>query len=154
MLIVGWQKTAKEVGYAGINKCNNCKNYSHFKVYELATEPTVYWAPIFKIKSRILVACGLCNASMEIDPQKRKEFLESLNGIPPIYAFEAIWLQLKEQFNLVINNYRPEIGLYQESAIMAVESFRDRMAREYDSERGRYVLERFIQYVIDPDKPR
>lgn len=32
-VLFGWGKKGKQVGYIGIDKCPNCKNYVHLNLY-------------------------------------------------------------------------------------------------------------------------
>ena len=48
MIIYGWGKDIKKIAYAGISRCLNCGNFSHFWVCEQASYASLYFVKLVK----------------------------------------------------------------------------------------------------------
>lgn len=153
MLIAGWKKDAKELAYLGIEKCPNCKNYHHFSLYELSTKPTLYFIPIAKIKKKTVFACDLCNGSWEVDEAKRAELLRESACIPDQNVVGDLWNQIDERFAEEIQKANLSENTTAEEFAAVIEEFRDRMIQELSVPGAEYVIQRYLMFLADPDKP-
>lgn len=82
-ILFGWGKKGKPIGYIGIEKCPNCKNYVHFSIYEYSNRINIYFIPVAKFNKKSYLVCPVCDAAFELTGDLKKyyfsEMLYSMN---------------------------------------------------------------------------
>jgi hypothetical protein len=75
LIIFGWGKEAKKVAFVGIAKCENCRNYGPFHLYEIAKKVTLYFVPVAKFSRKYYSVCSICEAGFEVGESGRLEIM-------------------------------------------------------------------------------
>lgn len=79
MIFASWGKDSREIGYWGILKCSNCKNYGHFSINELTNKVKLYFITVAKYDKKRYLICPICNAGYEI---KDSEYESTIRALP------------------------------------------------------------------------
>lgn len=95
-IFFGWGKKGKVVGYLGIEKCPNCKNYSHFKLYEYANNFNLYFIPVAKWNKKLYLVCSSCDVAWELDNELKEEMLDRALRGPSQDIVNKIWDRVDE----------------------------------------------------------
>lgn len=83
-VVFGWGKKGKVIGYVGIDKCPNCKQYVHFSIYEYSNRINVYFVPVAKFNKKHYLVCPVCEAAYELTGElKEHYFYEMFNSMSP-----------------------------------------------------------------------
>jgi|LSQX01.2.fsa_nt_gb hypothetical protein len=146
-MIVGWGKDAKKIAYLGIMKCNNCKNYSHFHLYELVNKVKLYFVPVAKFNKKYFYACEICESGNEIDLKKCEELLRISVGIPEQDIVTKIW----KAFDLRLYEKAKDNELSQESINDLVSEIRNIFKTELNQNQIDYVMNMYVAYLSDKD---
>lgn len=77
-IIFGWGKKGKKIGYIGIDKCQNCKNYVHFHIYEYANNVNVYFISIAKFNRKNYLVCPVCDVAYELTDGLKEYYFEKM----------------------------------------------------------------------------
>lgn len=77
-VIFGWGKKGKVIGYVGIDKCPNCKNYVHFSVYEYANNVNVYFISVAKFNRKNYLVCPVCDTAYELTGNLKEHYFEEM----------------------------------------------------------------------------
>lgn len=110
LVVYGWGKKGKKIGYIGIDKCPNCKNYTHLYLYEYANNVNLYFVPIVKWNKKIYVVCPICDSGYELNEEMKKYFIElSLNTLD-YKTTDFIW----KETNRIVEEYMKEQKEYSE----------------------------------------
>lgn len=95
-ILFGWGKKGKVAGYVGIDKCPNCKNYSHFQLYEYANNVNLYFIPVVKWNKKIYLVCSSCDAAWELNDELKEEMLDKALKSPSPDIVNKIWDKVDE----------------------------------------------------------
>lgn len=95
-ILFGWGKKGKVAGYVGIDKCPNCKNYSHFQLYEYANNVNLYFIPVAKWNKKIYLVCSSCDAAWELNDELKEEMLDKALKSPSPDIVNKIWDKVDE----------------------------------------------------------
>lgn len=153
-IVIGWAKDAKELAYAGIEKCPNCKNWAHFTVYEFAKKVSVFFVKVARFSKKYYLVCNVCQAGAEISPREKDEFLRGTISLPSQEEVEEIWSRLVEiwsDFCASSMNRGKQKNQFKEEV---VETEMELLKQEYAPQDVDYVSSRFYQYLLDNDRPR
>ena len=146
MLIVGWGKGAKKLGYLGMMKCRNCNKTSHFYLYELANNIKLYFISVVKYNKEYIVGCTSCESGFKVEPEKKDEILNLCKRIPPEAGFARIWNRLDQKIAELADK-RNSIG---ESLIdEAVNHVRIAFSEIYSDEQIMYVMQQYFRHAND-----
>lgn len=77
-VLFGWGKKGKPIGYVGIDKCPNCKNYVHFSIYEYSNRINVYFVPVVKFNKKYYLVCPVCDAAYELTGDLKNYYFEEM----------------------------------------------------------------------------
>jgi hypothetical protein len=91
MIIYGWGKDLKKIAYAGIEKCSNCKNHSHFWIGETSSHATLYFVKVAKWNKKYYFCCETCQRGFEIAPGRLDELLRASVKLPSQQQCREIW---------------------------------------------------------------
>ncbi len=103
-ILFGWGKKGKQIGYIGIDKCPNCKNYAHFNLYEYANNFRLYFIPILKWNKKIYLVCSRCEAAWELDDEMKKVFIAESLTSPNQEITTLIWNKVGKIIEININS--------------------------------------------------
>ena len=150
-ILFGWGKKAKEVGYIGIQKCHNCKNYAHFKLYELANNVNLYFVPVAKWNKKLYLVCSVCEAAYELDDESKEIFVEKSLNMPSSKVVDALWDEVGVIVNEEIEKYEKDSGFTEFVINKSKKKLSDRYS---DEELIEEVVCKYIQCSIDQDKAK
>lgn len=149
ILIAGWGKNAKEVAYLGVLKCDNCKNHSHFSLYEVANKVTVYFIPVARFNKKNIIGCSICECGWEIDETSKQQLLRENMGTPSKEIFISIWDEISDEINERLYG-KDDSSIDLESVI---EEISTKLKRTYTGRHVETVMMRFLGCAMDTDKP-
>lgn len=154
MIIFGWGKDLKQVAYAGIEKCPNCKNYTNFWICEHSSNATLYFVKVAKWKKKLLYMCETCDRGWEIEEAAKEETIRRTIGLPTREHSVEIWSRLVSAIHAAqtpADEQRHEeiLRLVENAIITTVDELKSTYL-EHDVD---YVAARFIAYLQDPDAP-
>lgn len=149
----GWGKKGKIAGYVGIDKCPNCKNYSHFKLYEYANNVNLYFVPIVKWNKKLYLVCSTCDAAWELKDDMKSEMLDKALKTPAPQIVNKIWNKVDE---IVAKNLENVIKKDSENWVELIIS---KCVAELCDEMPdiaiiREITLKYLQYIFDEDKAR
>ena len=116
-IIFGWGKKGKQVGYIGIDKCPNCRNYTHLFLYEYANNINIYFVPVAKFNKKLYLVCSTCDAAWELTEELKKEMLEVSVITLDVATTTYIWNEVVKFFS---DNQEEYIKEYDINAITAL----------------------------------
>ena len=90
-VLAGWGDEAKVVGYMGILKCPNCRNYSNWVLLETKKKATVFFVPVAKWGTAYYGVCTVCEAGMEANEKEKADLLADSLKLPEIDTATEIW---------------------------------------------------------------
>ena len=150
-VVFGWGKKGKEVGYIGIHKCPNCKNYDHFSLYEYSNRITLYWVPVAKFNKKVYAVCSTCDAAFELNEDGKKELLELSIRTLNRETTAQIWNATIKLFSENAKDYIEKHG--DKSAIFLMQMcIKNISAIIPDEDYVTRVVEMVFQYLLDDDK--
>jgi zinc ribbon protein len=146
IVIAGWGKRGKELAYIGLAKCSNCKNYGHFKVFELSDRVTLFFVPVAKFNAKTYLVCEICDCGFEVDGDGRAEILRDSATVPDRDTVGAIWNELDRE----IAQYQKDEAQGTEAIDAAIESLKAR----FPPETVDYVRAWYANFLTDEDRPK
>lgn len=146
MIIVGWGKDAKQIAYMGLLKCNNCNNYSHFHLYEIANKIKLYFVPVAKFNKKYILGCSVCNSGIEIDEDKKNELIALSVDLPNEQSITEIWAALDKEFTKFING---KSSLKSDQFLEPANIVKESLKSKYSSEHIEYVIHNYFSRLID-----
>jgi len=151
-IIFGWGKKGKQVGYIGIDKCPNCRNYTHLFLYEYANNINIYFVPVAKFNKKLYLVCSTCDAAWELTEELKKEMLEVSITTLDVATTTYIWNEIIRFFD---DNQEEYMKKYDINALTAlyndcIDKIEEDVGdRDYVSRVARKVL----QSMGDDDTP-
>lgn len=150
MIIYGWGKDLKKVGYAGIAKCANCNNFSHFWVCEHSSHASLYFIRIAKWDKKLVCLCGTCERGWEIEPAKQDEVIRQTLALPSYEDAHTMWGKFEKSVSQAIDeNERNGQEVLMASVTEAITSTVEQLKREYQVDHALYVAGRYVTYLQD-----
>lgn len=152
-ILFGWGKKGKEVGYIGIDKCPNCKNYAHLKLYEYANNVNVYFVPIAKFNKKIYLVCPICDAAYELNDDLKSSFLETSLNTLDMNTTDYIWEETKK---IVSKNFEKYFEEYKDDwAKKILEKCAKDISKEVDDKDYiKRVSFKYLEAFVDQDRPK
>lgn len=147
MFFVGWGKKAREIAYAGIEKCPNCRNWTHFALFETKRKIALNFVPVASWDKKTYLVCGTCEAAWELDPRAAQETLAGSVGLPPRDQAEEIWAATDHVLSAALQSNPDD----PEAAIDATKRY---LHSKYIRQWVDYVVARRIAALVDPNPPR
>ena len=155
MIIYGWGKDLKQVAYAGIEKCPNCKNYGHFWICEHSSHAKLYFIKVAKWNKQLLYMCETCERGWEIEEAAKEDVIRRTIGLPTGEQALQMWTRLN---SAVINALTGPGKQEQEDSVLLITNVVSATVKgleaTYQEDHVRYVAGRFIAYLQDQDLPQ
>jgi len=146
-VVVGWGKKGKELGYAGVEKCPHCKNWSPFHIYEMSNRVRLYWVPVAKFNTKRYFVCGTCETAWELDKDKAREMLAASAALPePTTVTQAF-----NRCCRMVAAHADDISEFPEEGMALV---KEELSKEYGARCADYVFPRAMGLLTDSDSPR
>ena len=146
-VFIGWGKKGKQVGYAGVEKCPHCRNWSHFTIREVSNRVRLYFVPVAKFNTKRYLVCGTCDTAWEIEPTKAKATLAASAALPAPQTVLAAFTRCQQ---MVLTHVK-DIGEYPEESMTLI---RDQLGKEFGTSCAAYVLPRACASLVDEDRPK
>ena len=154
MIIVGKGSDLKEIGFAGIEKCSNCKNYSPFRLCEYSQKLTAYFIPVLRYNRQLVYLCETCNQAFSVREGMEDEVVRSTVALPSREDAQALWNMFDQRLTEVLSSTR---GRDKAMVVCRITSAMtksiDELSRVYQPEHVGYVYSRYAQYLGDNDGP-
>lgn len=151
-IIFGWGKKGKQVGYIGIDKCPNCRNYTHLFLYEYANNINIYFVPVAKFNKKLYLVCSTCDAAWELTEELKKEMLEVSITTLDVATTTYIWNEIIRFFD---DNQEEYMKKYDINALTALyNDCIDKIAEDVgDRDYVSRVARKVLQSMGDDDTP-
>ena len=147
-MLAGWGGSAKAIAYAGIAKCENCKNYGHYYLVEAAKKASVFFIPVAKWSKKYYLVCGICEVGFEVTESEKDDILNDSVSLPDADTAQAIWDAL-----IAFASEDGAEGETDEAAEAEAEKKYAQLSAQYTPEHVGYVSEIFGEYLEDADQP-
>lgn len=152
-VLFGWGKKGKQVGYIGIDKCPNCKNYAHLYLYEYANVFRLYFIPILKWNKKLYLVCSKCDAAWELNGEIKDELIEESLTSLPMENTTLLWNKvgkvIDENLDTLMKKY-PE-DFISPMVEMCIAKLCDEVS---DIASIRKMSLKYLEMIFDEDKPR
>lgn len=152
-MIVGIGKKGKQVGYIGVDKCPNCKNYVHFRLYEYSDTINAYFIPIAKFNKKTFLVCPVCETAWELSNDIKDKMLEkSINSLSP-ETTQVIWGKASKIVKEYVTEY---IEMYGDDGYQRlIEKCAGEINKEIDDKTYiQEIVEKYLQFYLDDDRPK
>ena len=151
-VLAGWGGGAKAIAYAGIAKCENCKNYGHYYLVEASKKASVLFVPIAKWSKKYYLVCSICEVGFEVTESEKQEILVDSVSLPDADVAGAIWDALDIiMAEVVSEGDRDEAE--EADAVKAIDNAIAQLHEQYAPEHVDYVRGIFAECISDPDQP-
>lgn len=147
-VIAGWGKDAKPIAYLGIIKCQNCKNYEHFHLYEIAKKASAFFVRVAKWGKKYYVVCGLCEASVEVSQSEKDEIIQESLSLPDMNTANEIWSAID---GIVLESHKA--GTFNDAGADTLGKAIDQLEEQYPESAVDYVRAVYVESLQDPDTP-
>ena len=150
-VIFGWGKKGTAIGYLGIDKCPNCKNYVHFSIYEYSNRVNIYFVPVAKFNKKQYLVCPVCEAAWQLEGNTKEEFLEEMLTSPDMDTTEMIW---NKAGTIIESNLIEYIEKYKDKWVnKLLEKCAKEIYSDYsDKEEIKKIALKYIKFALDDDK--
>ena len=147
MIIVGLGKESKKIAYLGVLKCANCRNHTHFSLYEVANKLKLYFISVANISKKYYSVCDICNAGNEISSEKKQKILINCAKIPDKATFIKVKVILDETVkNMFIHTGQFSDELFYEAVGELKKSFPEKQVD--------YIVQNYLNWFFDEDTPK
>ncbi len=147
MLVAGWGKDAKDLGYVGIVRCDHCKNHNAMHLYQIARKVSVFFVPVAKFGTRFYVVCPTCRSGSEVDVVTKDKILRESIELPDEETTAAIWNDIDARV-LAIAKSDAELNAKAFDAITLA------VREKYNPRHATYIATCYWEFLIDADKPQ
>ena len=145
MIIIGWGKNVKEIGYYGIEKCPHCRNYVDFDVCELSNNVKLYFFTVAKFNKKRYLRCGACGCGYELDESQYGDVSTGLSERFDKVTTNEIWNLFGEKISLI----EGQIG------VEDIEKIKAELIDKYKKVGNvSEIINTYLQCMIDDDKAR
>ena len=155
MIIYGWGKDLKEVAYAGIEKCPNCKNWSHFYICEHSSHASLYFIKVVRWNKKWLCLCKKCKNGCEIEEKKKDDIVRQTVSLPSHEHCVLMWSRfdqaVSQAFDLAQASGPEAVRASVRKAI--VDTFAS-IKQTFQEDHAQYVAQRFVASLQDQDRPK
>lgn len=154
-IIFGWGKKGKPIGYVGIDKCPNCKNYVHFSIYEYSNRVNLYFVPVAKFNKKSYLVCPVCEAGYELDGELKdyyfNEMFSSMNPEDTQEIFTEASKIISKNLGKVLS--REDIGMDEQVQILIDMCIKKINPKYKNEEYIDKVSRKAFKCLIDQDRP-
>lgn len=156
MIIAGWGKDAKDLAFAGIQKCGKCRNYAPIRLYEVSSRVTLYFIPVAKFNKKYYLVCPVCQAGAEVDQNEKDEILRNSNLGPTQDEALAIWNMLDaECAQFIARHDADESDEPSDADRMELTNIVAKVKNAYPGVPNvGYVVVRYMESLQDTDRPK
>jgi hypothetical protein len=152
VFFASWGKQLEVIGYAGIEKCENCKNYCNFWICEHRSETRVYFMRVASYDKKHLYVCEICEKAWSIDPSAKDEALKRSIGLPSPEQCWEMWDRLMEVADHAAGANKARDNVW-EFITNALSNELTKMKQTYEAEQVDYIAERYLSFLADDDRP-
>lgn len=155
-IIFGWGKKGKKIGYVGIDKCQNCKHYVHFSIYEYSNRVNIYFVPVVKFNKKHYLVCPVCDAAYELTGDLKEYYFDEMFNSMNAEISQDIF---STSLEIIESNFEFKISENNElDAVKTINSLIDICIEKLDVKyhNKKYidkVARTALKYVFDDDKP-
>lgn len=151
MIITSWGKKAKLIGYIGIMKCPNCKNYTHFSLYELFSNIKLYFVTVAKYNKKRYVVCSICEAGLELNEEDYNALVSALPQRFNEMKTTEIWNYITDKINAHTDGY-----LFSEEVFESfITNLKEELFEKYGNEENlNEIITTYFKQLTDDDKAR
>jgi hypothetical protein len=154
MIIYGWGEGLKDVAYAGIEKCHNCKNWAHFQVCEHSSYASLYFIKVARWNRKCVCVCKACNRGWEISDDKRDEVIRMTVNLPSEQQCLDMWTLMDHEKSRVCRHERHNGEEAVAKAVWtALADVILGLKQTYQDGHVQYVARRFVAHLQDEDRP-
>lgn len=82
MIIYGWRNSAQQLTMATF-VCGNCGNPAAHALRRVVTKFTLFFIPLFPIRSRYFTVCTFCGATNRLTKEQAKQVQETQQPVQP-----------------------------------------------------------------------
>jgi len=144
-IVFGWGKKGKPLGFAGVEKCPHCKNWSPFTLYEMSSNVRLYFVPVAKFNKKRYLVCSTCDTAWEVEPSKAKEMLAMSAALPtPANVSQAF-----SRCQQMVVSHAADLAEYPEESLALI---RDQLGKEFGARCAEYVFPRALGSLLDDDR--
>ncbi len=155
MIIVGKGSDLKKIGFAGIEKCSNCKNFGLFWLCEYSQKLTAYFIPVVRYNRKLHYLCETCGQAYEVDKGMDEAAIRSTVTLPSRDDALAMWNVINEKYAEAVRYTKGHDDETVESSINQVMTWTmDELRRAYRPEHVDYIGGRYAQCLGDTDRPQ
>ena len=150
MIYASWGKKAKMIGYWGILKCSNCKNYSHHDIYEMGNNVKLYFLTVAKYNNKKFLVCPICDSGYELSDET---YTQLISKLPSKFTREKtieIWDKLNTEFVRFLSEIEENSSFevfFDEIVSVLVDKYGNK-------ENIEEIVSTYLQYTTDEDMPR
>jgi len=151
VFFANWGKQLEAVGYAGIEKCQNCKNYCDFWICEHRSVAGVYFIKA-KYNKKYLYVCEVCEKAWDIDASAKDEALKRTIGLPTQEQCWEMWdrlMEIADQTAAENKENENALDCVVDALVKAVEELK----QTYQEQQVEYIAQRFVAFLQDDDRP-
>jgi len=155
MLIYGWGKDLKDVAYAGIEKCPQCKNWSHFYICEHSSHASLYFIRVAKWSKKWVYVCKVCSHGWEVEEGKKDELIRQTVYLPSQEQCLQMWTRYDKAVSEALDRGTDKgqeavVSLIRE----AITATLDALKETHQDDHARYVAQRYVAFLQDQDTPK
>lgn len=157
MFVASWGKDSKEIGYWGILKCENCKNYTHHVIYERANKVKLYFVTVAKYKKERYLVCPVCNAGYELQEDIYLSLIEQLPKRFDKEKTSEIWNRVNSDIVQFIktSNEQEQNTDYATLMVGFVDKLRNNLVDTYGSEDNvNEIMSTYLKSLADENLAR
>lgn len=148
MIVAGWGKGLRPIGYWGILKCSNCKNYTHFNLCELSNNIKLYFITVAKYNKKKYLVCPVCECGFDVTEEKFSELIEKMPQRFDKEKTEKIWEFVDAEFTSINADQLNNINNY-------ISNIKAKLVSNYGNEENlSEIIYTYFQYISDDDKAR
>lgn len=152
MIIVGKGSDLKKIGFAGIEKCSNCKNYSGFWLCEYSQKLTAYFIPVLRYNRQLAYLCETCNQAFSVSEGMEDHAIRSTVALPSREDALALWNTFDERLtNFLIAARGRDEAVVTRLITSAMTQTIAELSRVYQPGDVEYVYARYAQFLGDND---
>jgi hypothetical protein len=155
MIIVGKGSDLKKIGFAGIEKCSNCKNFSLFWLCEYSQKLTAYFIPVVRYNRKLHYRCETCGQAYEVNVGMDEAAIRTTVVLPSRDDALAIWNAIDEKYAEAVHYTKGQDDETVGCSVSQVMTWTmGELRRAYRPEHVDYVGGRYAQFLADTDRPQ
>ena len=149
----GWGDKAKDIGYAGVEKCPHCKNYTHVYLKEISKSFSLYFIPVAKWDRKVYLVCPICEACYELDEENKKIYFDIMYKALSDEKTQELWGDAISCFSDFAEKGNRDFS-DEKVLLEMLTSTSEKLKYKYgDSEFVRDIIGKAFKFIVDDDKP-